>query len=176
MIDPSTSSTIEWTTDCGCKAPGCGRGRHPNSQCADNLEALVHNVAESMVIFRPIRQVGCFSASSAVTDSSSMRLRPETVRRTPSAQTLQLGALRHAGTGESRCARCPPEGSLLLAPRRLGHDPAGHDQISCWRARSFSRVNRREHASSASVPADAHSTMSRPDGSQPDQAVLPGRR
>ena len=42
----------------------------------DHLERLVHQVAESIVILGPIRQVGCFSASSGVTSVSSLRVRP----------------------------------------------------------------------------------------------------
>ena len=60
IIDPSVSSTIECTTDCGCTTTSIWSARTPNSQCASiTSRPLFISVAESIVIFRPIRQVGC---------------------------------------------------------------------------------------------------------------------
>ena len=49
----------------------------PNSQCASiTSRPLFISVAESIVILRPIRHVGCCSASAAVTPVSSDAVRP----------------------------------------------------------------------------------------------------
>ena len=67
MIEPSMSSTIEWTIDCGWMTTSiCAAGRS-NSQCASiTSRPLFISVAESMVILRPIRHVGCRNASSGL--------------------------------------------------------------------------------------------------------------
>src|SRR5215469_1873791 len=46
----------------------------PKSQCASIISRpLLNNVAESIVIFGPIFQVGCFNACSGVMESKSFR-------------------------------------------------------------------------------------------------------
>ena len=50
------------------------RARTPNSQCASiTSRPLFINVAESIVILRPMRHVGCFSASAADTSRQFRR-------------------------------------------------------------------------------------------------------
>ena len=52
IIDPSVSSTIECTIDCGCTTTSISPASAPNSQCASiTSRPLFINVAESMVIF-----------------------------------------------------------------------------------------------------------------------------
>ena len=60
MIEPSTNSTIECTIDLRVDHDvDAGRPETPNSQCASITSSpLFISVAESMVILRPIRQVG----------------------------------------------------------------------------------------------------------------------
>ena len=62
---PSTNSTMEWIVDCGCTMT-CTRsgGRLNRRQASMTSNPLFINVAESMVIRRPIFQVGWFSACS----------------------------------------------------------------------------------------------------------------
>ena len=68
MIDPSTSSTIECTIDCGWTTHVDPSGATSNSQRASITSSpLFISVAESIVIFGPIRHVGWRSASSGVT-------------------------------------------------------------------------------------------------------------
>ena len=77
MIEPSFNSTIECTIDCGCTTTSICEAGTPNSQCASiTSRPLFISVAESMVIFGPICQVGCFSASAAVTSASALSDRP----------------------------------------------------------------------------------------------------
>ncbi len=64
IIEPSTISTIEWTTDCGWTTTSMRLGGTSNSQRASMTSSpLFISVAESMVIFGPIFQVGWRSAS-----------------------------------------------------------------------------------------------------------------
>ena len=72
MVEPSTNSTIEWMMLCGCMTISMSSHGTPNSQCASiTSNALFISVAESTVIFRPIFQVGCFSACAGVAEPSS---------------------------------------------------------------------------------------------------------
>ena len=58
--EPSTNSTNEWTTDSGWTITSICSAARPNSQRASiTSSALFISVAESMVIFGPICQVGC---------------------------------------------------------------------------------------------------------------------
>ena len=57
--DPSTNSTSEWTIDCGCNTTPIRAGSKSKSHRASMISsALFISVAESMVIFGPIRHVG----------------------------------------------------------------------------------------------------------------------
>ncbi len=77
MTDPSRNSTIECTTDCGWITTSICDAGTPNSQWASITSSpLFISVAESIVIFRPMRQVGCCSASLARTPASSAAGRP----------------------------------------------------------------------------------------------------
>jgi len=58
MIDPSISSTIECTTDCGWITTSIWFAPTRQPVRLDDLQPLFINVAESIVILRPIRQVG----------------------------------------------------------------------------------------------------------------------
>jgi hypothetical protein len=64
---PSTSSTIECTIDCGWISTSMRPASTPNRKRASITSSpLFMSVAESIVIFGPMRQVGCASASSRV--------------------------------------------------------------------------------------------------------------
>ena len=74
---PSRKRTSEWTIEDGCTTTSIASYGSPNSQCASiSSRPLFASVAESTVIFGPIRQVGWASACSAVTSASSSRVRP----------------------------------------------------------------------------------------------------
>ena len=76
----STNSTIEWTIDCGCTTTSIRSNGTSNSQWASRTSRpLFMSVAESIVIFAPIRHVGWRSACSTVTPSS-VRARPAAER------------------------------------------------------------------------------------------------
>ena len=67
-VDPSTKVTIEWMTDCGCTTTSIRSYGMSNSRCASiTSRPLLTRVAELMVTTGPIAQVGCASASAAVT-------------------------------------------------------------------------------------------------------------
>ena len=68
ITEPSTYSTIEWTTLCGWITTSICSGRASNSQCASITSSpLFIMVAESTEILRPITQLGCAQACSGVT-------------------------------------------------------------------------------------------------------------
>ena len=85
-IDPSTYSTSECTVDCGCTVTRTWLGGTSNSrQASMTSRPLFSMVAESMVMRRPITQVGCFSACSGVMaanwSSGSLAERPARSRQ-----------------------------------------------------------------------------------------------
>src|ERR1043165_954259 len=66
-IEPSTNSTIEWTTLCGCTTTETRPISTSNSQRASIISSpLLNSVAESIVILRPITHEGCLRARSTV--------------------------------------------------------------------------------------------------------------
>ena len=70
MIDPSTYSTIECTTLCGCTTTWTRGISMSKSQRASIISRpLLKSVAESMVILRPMTHDGCLRACSTVTAS-----------------------------------------------------------------------------------------------------------
>ena len=68
---------MPWTTEVGWTTTSICSYATPNRKCASiSSSPLFASVAESTVILRPIRQVGCASACSGVTSASSSRFRP----------------------------------------------------------------------------------------------------
>jgi len=77
MVDPSTNSTIECTTDWGCTTTSIRSIGTSKSRCASmTSRPLLTSVAELVVTIGPIDQVGCCIAWSGVTWASSSRVRP----------------------------------------------------------------------------------------------------
>ena len=67
ISEPSTNSTNEWTADCGWMTTSIFSAGRSKRKCASMISRpLFIIVAESIVIFGPIFQVGCASASSTV--------------------------------------------------------------------------------------------------------------
>ena len=67
MIEPSTSSIIEWTTDSGWTTMSISSAPKPKSQWASmTSRPLFISVAESIVIFAPMLHVGWRIASATV--------------------------------------------------------------------------------------------------------------
>ena len=113
MTDPSTSSTIECTIDCGMHDDVDAVGRNVEEPAGlDDLEPLVHQrrgVDRDLLTHLPGRvlQRGIGGHARQIVAPGDR----ETVRPTPSgpAAAPPRTAAR-AGTGGSRCARCRPEG------------------------------------------------------------------
>ena len=104
-VEPSTNSTIECTTDCGCTTTSMRSNGMSKSRCASITSSpLLTRVAELIVMTGPMAQVGWASACSGVTSASSSRDRPRngpplavrTSRRTSSARAAAQ-ALRDRG-------------------------------------------------------------------------------
>ena len=114
---PSLNSTKLWITDSGWMITSiCWAGR-PNSQRASiTSSALFISVAESMVILRPMRQVGWRSACSTVTSARSARDRPRngppvpvrTTRSTDDGPGLPCSAWKMALCSLSTGTSLPP--------------------------------------------------------------------
>ena len=68
LIAPSVNCTAECTMDCGCTSTSILSTGTPKSHLASiTSKPLFIMVAESIVILAPISQLGCLSASAAVT-------------------------------------------------------------------------------------------------------------
>ena len=77
IVEPSTNSTIECTTDWGCTTTWMSCAGTPKSRCASiSSSPLFMSVAELIVTTGPIDQVGCASASCGVAGLSSSLVRP----------------------------------------------------------------------------------------------------
>ncbi len=77
MVEPSTYSTMEWITDCGCTTTAMRSKPRSNSRCASITSSpLLTRVAELIVMAGPMDQVGCASAISGVTPAMSSRRMP----------------------------------------------------------------------------------------------------
>ena len=97
---------------CGCTSTLIRSGGMPKSQRASITSSpLFMSVAESIVIFLPMLQFGCFSAWARVTRAMScLRKVPERTARSGQDKVPDIAVLRRpAGTGKWRCARCPRE-------------------------------------------------------------------
>ena len=75
--EPSTNSTIEWTTDCGCTVTSMRSNGMSNKRWASiSSSPLLTIVAELVVTTLPITQVGWASAWAGVTSWSCSRDQP----------------------------------------------------------------------------------------------------
>ena len=127
-----------------------GRRRTPNSQCASMTSSpLFISVAESIVIFRPIRQVGCCRASSGRHACQVGRgLARGTVRRRRSAPA---GAPRPAARPcrhwwMALCSLSTGRIGNAASPCGLRHDAARHDQhFLVGEGDGLARLDGREH-------------------------------
>ncbi len=77
ICEPSAYSTSECTMDCGCTTTSMSSGATPYRWYASMTSSpLFISVAESMVIFAPMDQLGWFRACSRVTVDRKARSRP----------------------------------------------------------------------------------------------------
>ena len=131
--------------------------------------ALLTRVAESIVIFGPIRQVGCARASSGVTDASSLAARP---RNGPplAVRTRRATSSIRSPTRHCQMAEC----SLSIGRRWSRRSPPSRSSSTSTRwppvtsvsllARATRRQARRavRTAGSAAIPVVATTTSSTP--------------
>ena len=125
---PSRKRTSAWTTEVGWTTTSIRSYGRPKRKCASiSSSPLFASVAESTVIFGPMFQVGCASASSGVTSCRSSALRP-----------------RNGPAGGREHERID----------RLGARPSRHWKAAeCSLSTGSSRPPPRLHAASASSPA-----------------------
>ena len=128
--EPSTNSTIEWTTDCGWTTTSMRSNGTSKSRCASiTSRPLFIRVAELIVTSGPMSQVGCASACSTVT-SASCSARPAAERPAAGGQHQPAHLVAHgrrAGTGRAPSARSRPARS---GPGRASAFTSGPPMIS----------------------------------------------
>ena len=116
-------------SEVGCTTTSIRSIGTPKSQWASiSSSPLFASVAESIVIFGPMRHVGCASASSGVTPSSSARERPrngppEAVRTSPTTRVRRSRPSRHWWSAECSLST----GTIVPPPRsraRTASSPA----------------------------------------------------
>ena len=126
--EPSRNSTRPWITDCGWTTTSSASGPSANRWWASiSSRPLFIRVAELIVIFGPIVQVGCLSACSTVTlrIASSDQVRngpPEAVR------TMRRTSSRRPAPSAWKIALCSESTGRTVAPaaaaRRMNSAPA----------------------------------------------------
>src|SRR5436190_15549995 len=116
---PSRKRTSACTIELGCTTTSIRSYGRPKRKCASiSSSPLFASVAESTLIFGPMLQVGCASASSGVTSESSSRVRPrngppEAVRTSECTCSVSRPS-RHWNAAECSLST----GMSLPAPRR----------------------------------------------------------
>ena len=177
---PSTNSTIEWTTLSGWITTSTCSGSSWNSQRASmTSRALFIRVAESIVIFGPICQVGCFRASSGVTSASSRADRP---RNGPPEEVriTRRTSLRRPAWSAWKIAECSlSTGNDPRAPRssQLHHQRTGDDQRLLVRQRhDLAGLERRPRPSQTRPPRRSRSRRGRSPGPGPSSPGRPVRK
>ena len=122
------------------------------------------SVAESTVIFGPMLQVGCASASDGVTSSSSARLRPRNgpPEAVSTSESTVSGSAARRGAGTRPSARSRPgAGALLPASRRPAARSPAATRLSLFAsARSTPRSRAQSVAGRPAKPTTALSTTS----------------
>ena len=163
--EPSTNSTKEWISDCGWMTTSIRSPGRPKRKCASmTSRPLFIIVAESIVIFGPIFQVGCASASSTVI--ASKRLEAPLAER--AARGRQHEAPRLLGPAAAhrlvdRAVLGVDRDDLGAAPRGLREDELARRRRAapCWRARAACRRGPRRSAERRpSAPTSPPTTVS----------------
>ena len=161
---PSRKRTSECTVEVGWITTSIRSIGRPNRTCASSSSSpLFARVAESTVIFRPIVHVGCASASSGVTSTSSARVRP---RNGPpdAVRTSEWTASGACPSRHWKSAECSlSTGSSSPPPRRCAANassPAATSDSLFARARSTPRSSAHSVTGSPAKPTTALSTTS----------------
>ena len=183
MIEPSTNSTIECAIDCGCTRMSISSAEALKSQRASITSSpLFIIVAESTVIFAPIRHVGCRSAWAGVAFSISsfdeFRKGPPDAVRISRLTSPRRSPRRH--WCKALCSLSTGNNSARIFGRPR-HQFAGDDQRLFVRQRDappeFQRAINRQQSPRADDRADhyLHAVAGR-DFAQPFDADADPRR
>ena len=179
--EPSTNSTKEWMSDCGWITASIRSPGRPKRKCASiTSRPLFIIVAESIVIFGPIFQVGCASASSTVIASKVSRRRsrngpPEAVstsrRASPGAPARRAWwiALCSESTGTSSAP-------LFFASARMS-SPATTSGLLVGEREALAGAHRRVAPSAGRARRPVRRRpCPRPDGRRPRRGLPCPRR
>ena len=163
---PSTNSTSECTTDCRWMTAVTFSSGSSYSRMASMISSpLFMSVAQSMVIFAPIFQLGWRRASALVTDASSSRLfpkngPPEQVRISRLTSRWSRQPIRHWKMAEcsestgmisapdaraAACMSCPAQTMVSLLARAM--------RLFSWMAVSVGRRAAKPHTAATTVSA-----------------------
>ncbi len=163
-VDPSTNSTMECTTDCGCTTTSSRSHPMSNSSCASiSSSPLFMSVAELTVMTGPIDHVGCARASAGVTSASSARLRP---RNGPPDAVRTIRATSERRPPRRHCASA--ECSLSTGMSMRSRPPA---RSAAATTRSPPTISDSLLASATGVPTPSAASV----GSRPRAPVMPFR-
>src|SRR5947209_8195690 len=184
--EPSPKVTSEWPIRCGCSTTSTrSRGRSKSQVASMTSSPLFIKLAESIVIFGPIDHVGCRSACSGVTPSSSPvdRLR----RAPPEAVIVNRSMARYGspcrhcqialcslsmGTSRPPCASC----AEMIGPAMINVSLLA--SATSFPARRAASVGTRPAA--PDVPTTTRSTSGRETISErppgPRSRSIPGKR
>ena len=152
--EPSRNSTSEWTIDCGWMTTSMRSASMPKSHFASmTSSALFMSVAESIVIFAPMRHVGCLSACSteadAITAFSAVRNGPPD----PVMMTRSISSRRPASIAWKSALCSLSTGTMAAFPARAASIISGPAQTSDSLFASASVFPARSAASPAGSPA-----------------------
>src|SRR5215216_4899868 len=172
--EPSSNSAPPCTTDWRCTTTRTSSNGTPKRWCASiTSRPLFIMVAESMVIFGPIRHVGCLSASSGPA-STSLALSnekkgpPDAVNKTSLISSLRLPS-RHW-----KIAECSESTGImrLLGARLITHSPPATSDSLLARATRLPACRAPTVAARPAKPTMPFRTMS--DGRPASRLAEPG--
>ncbi len=161
---PSRRRTIACTTDVGCTTTSIRSYGRSKRKCASiSSSPLFMSVAESTVIFGPMFQVGCASASAAVTLASSRRVRPR--NGPPDAVSTSEWTVSGACPSRSwKAAECSESTGMIRPPpsrqAASARSPPATRLSLLASARSIPRSSAQNVAGSPAKPTTAFRTTS----------------
>ena len=157
-VEPSTNSTIECTTDCGCTTTVMSSTGTSNSRCASmSSRPLFMRVEELMVTTGPIDQVGCASACWGVTVlTSSCGPAPERAARRGEDEATDLGVRAAAQSlRDGRVLGVDRHDLVRALPRGVHERAADHQRLLVGQRERAAGPQRRERRSQTDRPGDA---------------------
>src|SRR5918993_4243754 len=172
--EPSSKNAPPWTTDWRGTTTRTSSNATPKRWCASiTSRPLFIMVAESMVIFGPIRHVGCFSASSGPT-STSLAFSKEKNGPPDAVNNISLISSPRLPSRHWKIAECSESTGImrLLAARSITHSPPATSDSLLARATRLPSCRAPTVAARPAKPTIPLSTTS--DGARESCSAEPG--